>query len=269
MSSYLTVCENAARAGGQVLLDWQGRFSAREKGRHDLVTEADLASQKAIESVVLGAFPDHDFLGEEDSPEARADRANASQESGRSEYRWIVDPLDGTTNYVHQLHMYSVSVALERAGQIVVGAVFDPVSKECFTAEAGKGAFLNGRQLSTSHCNRLSDSLVAASFPPHVTRDSRDVALFLEVLTECQALRRLGSCALNLCYLAAGRLDGYWATSVKTWDVAAGVLIVREAGGIVTDVDGKRFDLQRASFATAANETLHHELLAVLSRVSC
>ncbi len=262
MSDYLNVCEKAARAGGDVLLEWQGRISPREKGKHDLVTEADLASQQAIQQILEEAFPNHDFLGEEDPVDSDPNVRKPDSDG----YRWIVDPLDGTTNYVHQMQMYSVSVALEKDGQLQVGTIFDPVSGECFRAELGQGAFLNGERIKVSECRELSQSLVAASFPPYVPRGAQEVAYFVEVLHKCQALRRLGSCALNLCYLAAGRLDGYWATTVKTWDVAAGVLIVREAGGLVTEVDGTPFELNKASFSAAATEVLHRELVETLSQ---
>src|SRR5687768_15961356 len=139
MHDYLTVCESAARAGGAVLLDWIDRFAVREKGPADLVTEADLASQNTIRDLLLSTFPDHAFLGEESS-ELPEDKP----------YRWIVDPLDGTTNYVHQVPQYAVSVALTHQGKLLVGTVYDPVSQECFTAAAGKGAWLNGRRLEVS-----------------------------------------------------------------------------------------------------------------------
>jgi len=264
MNDYISICEQAARAGGAVLMDWRGKFKVREKARADLVTEADLASQEAIRDLVLGAFPDHDFLGEEAFPEDISSTAADSQQ--KSSFRWIVDPLDGTTNYVHGLPGYSVSVALERDGEMIAGTIFDPISGECFTAEKGGGAFLAGERLATSHVESMAEALIASSFPPHVRRDDIDVTRFIDVLCECQAVRRLGSAALNLCHVAAGRLDAYWATSVKTWDVAAGLLIVREAGGLVTDLDGSPVDIANPRFAASATETLHAELLQLLSR---
>lgn len=258
MHDYLTVCERAARRGGRVLLDWQGRINPREKAPKDLVSEADLASQKAIYEIVHSEFPDHDFLGEE------ADSLQTDER--KSEYRWIVDPLDGTVNYVHRLPAFSVSVALEHLGEIQAGVVYDPIADECFTAVRGAGAFLNGEKISVSDCDSLRTALVAASLAAGVSRDSPEIDRFLNVLVECQALRRLGSAALNLAYLAAGRLDAYWATSVKVWDVAAGVLIVEEAGGLVSGVNGEPFDLFRPQFAAAATAALHAELLVTLNR---
>lgn len=259
MADFLTISERAARAGGQVLLDWQGKFSAVEKGPRDLVTQADLASQQVIRQILLDAFPEHGFLGEETLPEQ-------PMTSGRHEYRWIVDPLDGTVNYVHRLQNFSVSVALERVRQVIVGAVFDPVIDECYTAVAGEGAWLNGQRLRCSNCRRLNEALVAFSLPANVTRGSHEITRLIEVLHSAQATRRLGSAALNLCYLAAGRLDGYWATSCKSWDVAAGVLMVQEAGGVVTDIDGAAFDVDRATFVAAATPDLHRELLDTIRR---
>jgi len=241
-------------------LDWQGRILPREKSRRDLVTEADLASQQAIRRILLDAFPHHGFLGEEQ------DRTS-SDDGPPVESRWIVDPLDGTTNYVHGLPAFSVSVALEQRGALLVGVIYDPVADECFTARANDGAFLNGRKLSVSRCESLDQALAAASFSANVSRDSDEVQRFLELLGECQAVRRLGSSALNLAYLAAGRIDAYWATSVQIWDVAAGMLLVQEAGGIVTNVDGGTFDLSRPRFAAAATFPLHQQLVAALRRV--
>jgi len=225
MPDYAKTCEKAVRAGGAVVLDWIDRFEVKEKGPADLVTEADFASQEAIRKIIFEAFPDHGLLGEEDESLEAADRA---------EYRWIVDPLDGTTNYVHKVPHYSVSLALERDGQVLTAAVFDPTRDECFTAVAGEGAFLNGHPIRTSQVRQLSGALAAVGFPPGAGRDSPDLAVFLEAVDKCQAIRRTGSAALNLCYLAAGRFDVFWSFSTKIWDVAAGILILREAGGTVT-----------------------------------
>jgi len=259
MSEYLRVCEQAARAAGEVLLDWQGRFGVREKGPADLVTEADLAAQNTIREILLGAFPDHRFLGEEDTSED----GDAGDESL---FRWIVDPLDGTTNYVHGIPIFSVSVALEKAGEILVATVLNPVSGECFTAQAGQGAYLGDKPMRASETTRIEDALVAASFPPRTAPDSLDVARFVAVLPYCRAVRRLGSAALNLCYVAAGRLDAYWASNAKTWDVAAGLLLIREAGGIVTAIDGGPLNLAHPLLAAASTESLHEQFVALLPR---
>jgi myo-inositol-1(or 4)-monophosphatase len=223
-----------------------------------------VASQRAIREIVLEAFPDHDFLGEEilsDEPT----RANPQQH--RREFRWIVDPLDGTTNYVHQLRSYSVSVALEAHGSIVAATVYDPELDECYTAAKGCGARLNGEPISPTACRRMDQALVAASLSANAPRGSSEIARLVEVIHTCQALRRLGSAALNLCYVAQGCLDGYWATSVNIWDIAAGMLIVEEAGGIMTSLTGGPIDFACPWFAAAATRELHRELLEVLQRI--
>jgi myo-inositol-1(or 4)-monophosphatase len=254
-NSYLRVCEDAVRAGGQVIQEWAGRIEVRKKGPADLVTQADFASQELIRRIVLGAFPSHSFLGEEREPGVAP--------AARGEYRWIVDPLDGTTNYVHGVPHYCVSLGLERSGELLVGAVYDPVLDECFTAAAGEGARLNGRPIHVSGVVELSESLAAVGFPPNAPPNAPDLLLFLEMLPRCQAIRRTGSSALNLCDLAAGRFDLYWSYSTHIWDVAAGVLIVREAGGCVTSPTGEPFCLEEASFLAAATPSLHAQLREV------
>ncbi len=256
---FLEVCEAAARAGARELVRLQGRFKSREKGPKDLVTDADLASQHAIERTVHAAFPHHAFVGEEGSVDAAA---------GEVEYRWIVDPLDGTANYVHGLRPYAVSVALARGDELLAGVILDPTHDECFSARRGGGAWCNGERLRVSDCRNLHSAMMAASFAANVQRDSEEMRHFIEVSLECQSLRRLGSAALNLCYVAAGKLDAYWSTSVKSWDVAAGLLIVSEAGGVVTAADGSALQLDRPRMAVAATTQLHAELIAVLRRVS-
>jgi len=228
----LRICENAARAGGRVLLDWVGRFGVSNKGPRDLVTEADVASQREIRRIVLGAFPDHGFVGEESLPEHAADgQAGSLDAAGRPPLRWMVDPLDGTSNYVHGFPAWCVSIALARGDEILVAAIYDPVRDECFTAQLGSGAWLNGKPIRVSDCGLLSDALVALSFPPHTTADSLAVADFLAVVPHVHSARRTGSTAINLAWLACGRLDAFWVRRIACWDVAAGLLIVREAGG--------------------------------------
>ena len=255
MPDHLALCQRAARAGGDELLSWIGRFAAREKGPADLVTEADWASQEAIREVLLSAFPDHGFVSEE----ADAQNANA-------EYCWVVDPLDGTTNYVHQLPHYAVSVALLHNGQPLVGVVLDPVHRECFAAQKGGGAFLNGQPIHASQTKDLAQALVAASFSAKVQASSPEIDQFVAALLECQAVRRTGSAALNLCYVAAGRFDGFWAMSTKAWDVAAGILLVEEAGGIVSALDGSKLDLKLPHPVASATRELHDQFRDLLKK---
>jgi len=221
---HLRICEEAARAGAEVLQSWRGRFAVSSKGPRDLVTEADLASQTEIRRLVSAAFPDYGFEGEESEPDASPRTFNA--------IRWVVDPLDGTTNYVHGYPAYCVSVALAEADRLLVGAIYDPLSDECFTARAGHGAWLNGTPLHTTTTCTLTESLVAVSFPANSARESLAVRDFLAVLPAVRAIRRSGSSALNLAYVAAGRLDAFWARRIASWDVAAGLLLVQEAGGV-------------------------------------
>lgn len=254
------VAEQAARAAGRLLRQMQNGVNVREKAPADLVTEADLAAQETVRSILLEATPQFDFLGEEDEHGEASD-------AGKAEFCWVVDPLDGTTNYVHGLDNYCVSIALRRESRAVLGVVFDPVRDELYWAIEGHGARLNGQILRTSSQRRMDQALLAASFATRVARDSPEIGRFVEALHHCQAVRRLGSAALNLCYVAAGSLDGYWATSVKPWDVAAGTLCVQEAGGTVTDLDGRPFCLRRPRLVAAASTELHADLLRLLAQV--
>jgi len=265
MSDYKQVAERAARAGGDVLREWFGRIEASEKSPKDLVTQADLASQQVIQEIVMDAFPDHLFLGEEDAGvDSEAPQADLNSDS----WCWVVDPLDGTVNYVHGLQSFAVSIALMQGGQPMVGVVYDPLFEECFSAERGQGAEVNGTALQTSDCQSFEQALVVASFPPNVQRGAPEIEQFIEILYQSQALRRLGSAALNLCYLAAGRLDAYWATSPKAWDIAAGVLIAQEAGAVVSDLAGLSLDWEKPRLASAATPALHQQLLDILASVS-
>lgn len=255
LDRYLEVCQRAAQAGGAVLLDWAGRFAVREKAPADLVTEADEASQETIRKLLLEAFPEHGFRAEE------ADMRIV----GKSALRWIVDPLDGTMNYVHGMPGYAVSIALEHDGKLLVGCVFDPVAELCYTATAGGGAFLNGRRLQVSRATALSQSLVAMSFPARADRHHPSVAQFLNVLERARSTRRLGSCSLNMAMVAGGQLDAYWAGSTKVWDIAAGALLIQEAGGHITALDGGPLQLESGQFVTAATKELHAELIEAIA----
>lgn len=256
MSDYLEVCQQAAQAGGEVLKQWLGRFAVREKGPADLVTEADVASQEAIRRVIQSHYPEHAMVGEEDAP---------GGSFAGDEFCWIVDPLDGTTNYVHQVPHYCVSVALVQRGQPIAGAVFEPIHGECYTAALGQGARLNGRPIRTSAVRDLSQALVAASFSAKVQAGSWEIDQFVAALLGCQAVRRTGSAALNMAYLAAGRFDGFWAMSTKAWDVAAGALLITEAGGAISDIDGNRFDLRNPHPVAASHLVLLEPLRRLLA----
>lgn len=256
----LVICEEAAGAGARELLAWRGRFSAREKSARDLVTDADLASQQAVRAVIdqkygLDSASDHGFLGEEDPDPTQLNKP----------YCWVVDPLDGTTNYVHDFPCFAVSVAVTKGTELAAGVVLDPLRDECFRAAAGLGSQLNGQPITTSSTTLLNEALLAVSFPPNLRPDSPDLQAFLQVATRCQAVRRTGSAALNLAYVASGRLDAHWAHFIHPWDSAAGVLLVREAGGVATASRGGDFCLERGDYAVSATTELHAAILPLIN----
>jgi myo-inositol-1(or 4)-monophosphatase len=253
-----TACE-AARAGGKILREQFGKAAVREKGPSDLVTDADLASQSAIEQLLRVRCPHHAFLGEESSVQDR----EAALASGKPV--WVVDPLDGTANFVHRLLSFSVSIALVEDGKPRVGVVYDPMLDVLYAADSLGNVTKNGKSIKTSDCERLDKAMVCCSFRPGVTRSDPEVAQFLNVIERSQSLRRLGSAALNLCYLAEGSLDAYWATSINTWDIAAGYLIASMAGASFASVDGTDFDLWNPRLVTAASPKLLTAMLECLN----
>jgi myo-inositol-1(or 4)-monophosphatase len=261
MSDYLTVCREAVHQAGEVLMQRWGHVSVRHKGPADLVTEADFAAQETVRQIIHSAFPDHAVIGEEDQP-------SDGPPPPRPEFRWIVDPLDGTTNYVHGVPFFCVSLALEHCGQLRAAAIHNPVSGECFSAESQRGAFLNGSPIHVSKVGGLSESLVSAGFPALVTPQASDLLLFNDVVLKCQAIRRTGSAALNLAFLAAGRFDAAWSYRTKIWDVAAGTLLIREAGGTVTSPRGEPVAIPGGPILAAATPQLHGELLAIALRIA-
>ena len=252
MAGELGVALAAAEAAGEILRSSFGREqSVRYKGEVDPVTEVDERAEEKIGGMLREAFPDYGILAEE---------GGATASGG--EYRWIVDPIDGTVNFAHGLPAFCVSIALERAGEIVLGVVHDPIAEEVFVAERGGGATLNGRPIRVSGTDELIRALVATGFP--YDRDTMPAALDLfgrfAVLT--QGMRRIGSAALDVCYVAAGRLDGYYERGVKPWDIAAGVLILEEAGGKATNFRGEGLDLEALEIV-ASNTALHPSILNV------
>ncbi len=251
LSEFLAAAVHAARLGGARLIEMMGTAKVSEKAPKDLVTEADLASQRAIEDYLLEKFPDHVLVGEEDT--ARS----GSLDENSDKCCWVVDPLDGTMNYVHQLRSFSVSIALRHMGQLIVGVVYDPLLDECFAAASGMGATMNGAPIGTSGCQRVPDALVVCSFSSSVTREHPEVERFLRVLGNVASVRRLGSAALNLSYVACGRTDAYWATGLKCWDIAAGFLILSEAGGTLDCIEGgSEVEFERPKFCAAASSAL-------------
>lgn len=247
------VAESAARLGGRVLQDWRAKFTAREKSPKNLVTEADVASQQAILQFILARYPDHQFLGEEDLCRG-----------GSAPQRWIIDPLDGTSNYVHGFPYYAVSIAVECDGELVAGAVYDPNRDELFSAARGAGATRNGERIEVSSPRALSQALCMASLPMRASRTDPPVERFLKLLEAAQHVQRTGSAALNLCGVACGRVDAFWSTSLMPWDMAAGVLLVREAGGQVTTTVGGVFDVNVSDLLATNGEPLHSAVAAIL-----
>jgi myo-inositol-1(or 4)-monophosphatase len=256
LADYLDAAKEAARRGAAVLEDWRHRFQVREKGRFDLVTDADLGSQRAIQSYLAERFPGHAFLGEEEG-------AGKERPGPDAPPTWIVDPLDGTTNYVHDCPLYCVSIGLQVAGEMVVGVVLEPSRNEVFAAARGLGAWVNDRRLQTSKISQLGEALLSTGFPPDLRGQERSLEWWRYFSLRAQSLRRTGSTALNLAYVAAGRFDGYWAFDNHVWDVAGGMVLVQEAGGLISNADGSPYDPYAAD-ALASNGPLHPVLAECL-----
>ncbi|BAS28826.1 inositol monophosphatase family protein [Limnochorda pilosa] len=246
-----------AREAGGLLLERFGRaHTVEHKGPTDLVTEADRLSEEHILARIRESYPGHAILSEE---------AGLQERSGG--LRWIVDPLDGTTNFAHGLPLFSVSIALEVDGELAVGVVYDPAAGELFDAVRGRGARLNGRPVHVSAVDTLQEALLVTGFPYDLWRDEGEDNLdyFARFARRCQGVRRLGSAALDLAYVAAGRLDGYWELKIHAWDIAAGALLVQEAGGRLSTLDGDPFRVDGGRIL-ASNGHLHEAMLQVLAR---
>jgi len=253
-----TAVEIVLRAGEIQMSRRESGFQIDKKGTIDLVTEVDLECEKMCRTVLAERFPHHDILAEELSSGPGQPRT--------SRYRWVFDPLDGTTNYAHGLPVFCASLALEIDERVEVGAIYDPTRKELFTGERGQGAFVNGTRLRVSETRNLLDALLVTGFPYDVHEKLVPLlAMFGAFLGEARAVRRLGSAALDLCYVAAGRFDGFWEQTLKPWDVAAGALIVEEAGGRITGMDGSPFD-PAAAHLVASNGQIHEAMLGVIRR---
>jgi len=251
-----TAIEAVVRAGEIQLAHLGSDIRVDKKGTIDLVTEVDVAIERTFRDLVAGRFPDHQVLGEEMGGSAVPPKGAC----------WVFDPIDGTTNYAHGLPIFCASLALEMDGTAELGAVYDPTRRELFTAERGGGAFLNGRPIHVSPAETLVDAMLVTGFPYDVhARVAEIVGLFGEFVGRARAVRRLGSAALDLCYVAAGRLDGFWENDLKPWDIAAGSLIVAEAGGRVTGLHGEPFT-SRQGHVLATNDRIHQAMLDVIGR---
>ncbi len=254
LEEFSRVGESVVREAGLYLRrNLGGPVEASFKGAVDLVTPFDMGAQEILVGRLAAAFPGHGFLAEE-----------SLSRTGASDCRWIIDPLDGTTNYTHAFPVFSVSAAFERAGRLVLGFVYDPMREEMFRAEAGRGASLNGAAIRVSGVADLGKSLLATGFPYDLrTSPDNNLGHWGRFIVRAQAIRRCGSAALDLAYVACGRFDGFWELKLKPWDVAAGALIVAEAGGRVTDFAGGEFML-RSPGILATNGLVHPAMLEVL-----
>ncbi len=262
----LKVARQAAVAAGALLrLNFDRPHDITLKGVIDPVTESDLQSQEIIISLIRQVFPDHAFLAEEDLP-GSGGGSGAAAPGGKAaaSHRWIIDPLDGTVNFAHGFPMFCVSVACEVEGRLEVGVIYDPLREELFEARRGHGAFLNGRRLAVSSTERLEAALLVTGFPYNIReRLPATMARLRNLIARAQGVRRAGSAALDLAYVAAGRFDGFWEEGLKPWDTAAGVLLVAEAGGRLSTFEGRPYDLFAPSIV-ATNGRLHGAMLAAL-----
>jgi myo-inositol-1(or 4)-monophosphatase len=241
----LNIAVRAARRAGSIInraaLD--GSLDVRTKQARDYVTQVDRAAEEAIIEVVRKAYPDHAFLAEE----------SGAAGGGQAEFRWIIDPLDGTTNFIHAFPQYCVSIAVEQRGALAHAVVYDPVRNELFTASKGRGAFLNDRRIRVSKCVRLQDALVGTGFPfKEVTRLDLYLRQLRRFMETASGVRRAGAAALDLAYVACGRLDAFWELGLSPWDMAAGALLIQEAGGLVGDLKGEAGFMESGDVCAAA-----------------
>jgi myo-inositol-1(or 4)-monophosphatase len=253
---YLTTAiESVVRAGDIMMTRFGGDMRVDKKGTIDLVTEVDVAIERMFRALIADRFPDHAVLGEEMGGLAAAPPGPC----------WVFDPIDGTTNFAHGLPIFCASLALEIDDVAQVAAVYDPTRRELFTAERGGGAFLNGRPIRVSATRDIVDAMLVTGFPYDVhARVDEIVGLFGAFVGRARAVRRLGSAAIDLCYVAAGRLDGFWESDLKPWDIAGGALLVEEAGGRVTGLRGEPFR-SRGGSVLASNDHLHPVMLSVIA----
>ncbi|MBC8079690.1 MAG: inositol monophosphatase [Gorillibacterium sp.] len=264
--SFTAVAINTAAIAGEWIKSKLGAYTSLDvkTSHHDLVTEIDKGAETMIKNLILTHFPNHSFLGEEGVEPGPLASSKALADVQEAEYLWIVDPIDGTTNYVHSYPFYSVSVALAFKGEVIVGVVYDPSHDEFFVAEKGKGAYLHGKKMNVSLDATLQQSLLATGFPT-------DQALALPtnlkglqaVVPKVRNIRSCGSAALHLAYVAAGRLSGYWEINLNSWDIAAGSLLVQESGGWITDTRNHPYNLAVRN-VVATNGHIHDELVNVL-----
>jgi len=256
MENILTVATDIAREAGALLSGFFERRVAFElKGEFDLVTEADRASENLVLERLRARFPTHGIVAEESGGHA-----------GSSDYCWYVDPLDGTTNFAHGFPVFNVTLALEHSGELVAGVIFDPTRNEMFACERGAGAYLNNQPMRVSRTNRLEDSLVATGFPSRKRHLDINVHFYYQLAMSSHGVRRAGSAALDLAYVASGRLDAFWEFGLNPWDMAAGILLTQEAGGKCSDMHGGLVSL-RGPHLLADNGAIHEAMLGIFGEV--
>lgn len=255
----LLAIEAALQAGGELKKGFNTSYSISSKpGRHNLVTEYDTLAEEIILSKIKKEFPDHSLLAEE-----------SGEKISSSKITWIVDPLDGTVNFAHGIPIFSVSIAAAYENEILCGVVYNPITQELFTAQKNKGSFLNGKPLKVSATQSLQEAFLATGFPYNLEENPLGcIHQLMHALKQGLPVRRLGSAALDLSYTAAGRFDGYWEASLQPWDLAAGKLIVEEAGGKITDYAGKPCNSKEAGSVVASNGVLHVSMLQLLKEKS-
>ncbi|MEX2239403.1 MAG: inositol monophosphatase family protein [Burkholderiales bacterium] len=249
MHPMLNIAVKAARRAGSLInrAALEGGLEIRAKNRNDFVTQVDRAAEQAVIEVIRRAYPEHSFLAEESGASAGA----------RPEFQWVIDPLDGTTNFIHGFPQYCVSIALEHKGVLTQAVVYDPAKNELFTASRGRGAYLDDRRMRASKCAQLADALVGTGFPfKELDRIDLYMRQLRTLMGTSAGVRRAGAAALDLAYVAAGRLDAFWEMGLSRWDMAAGALLIQEAGGLVSDLDGKAGFLDSGDIAAATPKVL-------------
>ncbi|WP_442603021.1 inositol monophosphatase family protein [Paenibacillus sp. KN14-4R] len=267
--SFTAVAINTASKAGEWIKSKLGgiREINLKQSSQDLVTEIDKGAEKLIRNLILTHFPDHSILGEEGVEPGPAASAKALQDMSDAEYLWIVDPIDGTTNFVHGFPFFCVSIALAHRGEVIVAAIYDPMKDELYVAEKGKGAYLRGKVLQVSGEQTLAQSLVATGFPPDQQYAlPLNLAGVASIGPKVRNLRVAGSAALHMAYVAAGRLSGFWEIGLNSWDVAAGALLIQESGGRVTDTEGRPYTLAVRNML-ATNGHIHDEMVTELTKV--
>jgi myo-inositol-1(or 4)-monophosphatase len=253
---YTIALKAAKTAGALVKKNFNKAKTISSKGGTEVVTNVDIASDKLIKKIIQSKFADHNFITEE------SDKQNLG-----SDYTWYIDPIDGTTNFARGIPHFCISIGLEHKGELIIGVIFDPIKNELFTAQKNKGAYLNGKKIKVSTIKTLKNTVLVTGFAyDHFTNPDNNVKQLGDFLKISKGIRRLGSAALDFCYVACGRFDGYWERNLKPWDVAAGILVLQEAGGRVTDYKNKKINLAVVNTIIASNGKIHSQMVKVIKK---